>query len=249
MAVTESQATERTGTPPILRFTHVSFAGRGETSIRMNDFSATISAGELVEVDLDRHHDPHDLTSSLLGLGRLKSGTIEFLGQGWSGKDYARHFQMRSRIGRVFSGSAWIQSLTIRDNVLLAMLHHGVEPAAAESEVKRWCARLAGNQLAAVKWAMNQRPSFVEPSLRQLCQLVRAVCNAPKLLILERPLKSVPAQRYRDFVSVIDDLRKAGTAVLFFAGDRDGDELAFRRPVIRWPVIGDALSTRGATLR
>ena len=233
----------------MLEFAKVNFEGGGETSIRMRDFSARVAAGELIEVELQRHHDPRDLSLSMLGLDDLQSGAIHFQGVDWLGSDYAKQFEMRSRIGRVFAGSAWVQSLTVRDNLQLSMLHHGVDTAAAESEVQRWVGRLAGTQLAAVRYSLDQRPSVVEPSVLQLCQLVRAVCNDPILLILERPLKYMQEERYGDFVAVIDELRSSGTAVLFFSGDRDEYELSFQSPVAHWKVVRDTLSTVGGPSR
>ncbi|MDV6032759.1 MAG: hypothetical protein F9B45_22270 [Phycisphaera sp. RhM] len=230
---------------PILEFHQVSFKGTGETSIRMNKFSATIRSGELVEVELERQHNPRDLVSMMLGLNPPDAGEVLYSQQDWLGIDYARHFQMRSEIGRVFAGSAWIQSLTLRDNIHLAMRHHGVTETDAEEKVEHWIQRLSGHQLAKVKWAMKKRPSVVEPSVLALCQLIRAMANHPRLLILERPLRFMLESLYDNFVSAIDDLRASGTAVLFFAGDRDEYRLEFRSPVISWRIINGTMNTNG----
>ncbi|TWU04902.1 P-loop NTPase family protein [Stieleria varia] len=229
-----------------LQFRDVTFFGSGETSLRMQNFSASIGSGELVEVSLDRNHDPRDLASAILGLEPLDSGTILFMGGDWLGKDYDRHFRMRSQIGRVFAGSAWVQNLTVRDNLVLSQVHHGVLETDVESEIGKWMQRLSGDQVDLVGRALSNRPSIVEPSLLQICQLIRAVSGRPRLLILERPLQFVFVARFKDFVSVIDELRSNGTAVLFFAGDRDDHSLSFAQPVTHWRIINNRLTSEGA---
>ncbi|WP_182871111.1 ATP-binding cassette domain-containing protein [Rhodopirellula sp. JC639] len=242
---TEKPAPQWEFAAPILEFHTVNFKGAGETSIQMKRFTGTIRSGELVEVELERHHNPRNLVSMMLGLNPPDAGEVLYDRQDWMGTDYARHFQMRSEIGRVFAGSAWIQSLTLRDNLQLPMRHHGITETDAEQKVAHWIRRLAGHQRAKVKWALKKRPTVVEPSVLQLCQLIRAVANGPRLLILERPLRFMLESLYKNFVSVIDDLRDAGTAVLFFAGDRDEYQLQFRKPVQHWRIVDGAMVTAG----
>ncbi|QEG00205.1 ABC transporter ATP-binding protein YxdL [Stieleria maiorica] len=230
---------------PILEFHDVNFKGTGETSIQMKRFTGALRSGELVEVELERHHNPRDLVSMMLGLNPPDAGEVLYDRQDWLGTDYPRHFQMRSEIGRVFAGSAWVQSLTLRDNIQLPMRHHGIAETAAKKKVAHWIRRLTGHQRAKVKWALKKRPNVVEPSVLQLCQLVRAVANGPRLLILERPLRFLPESLYDRFVSAMDDLRDAGTAILFFAGDRDEYQLKFRKPVNHWRIVDGAIDTHG----
>lgn len=232
-------------TPPILELRDASSRVKGETLIRVSGFSGTIRAGEMVAVPLDRHHDPRDLASTLQGLKPLAAGSVLFDGQSWSGNDYSRHFQMRSKIGRVFAGPAWIQNLTVRDNLYLPLLHHGIEAIGAESTISDWTKRLAGDQHDVVDRALGQRPSAVEPSILQICQLIRAVCNQPGLLILERPMRFLSEARQRALVSAVDRLRKTGTAVLYFGSRHDDMDAGFGPPIRQWQTVGSTLRSTG----
>ncbi|MCO8122058.1 hypothetical protein NHH03_09940 [Stieleria sp. TO1_6] len=227
--------------PAILEIEAVRFEGQGEMSLSMNQFSSTVGAGELVKVSLQRRHDPRDAASLLIGLHHPPAGSIRYAGQDWLGRDYTRHFQMRSQIGRVFAGSAWIHNLTVRENLWLSMSHHGLATRRIKVNVKRWVQRLAGPRGALVHQAMRKRPSSVEPSILQICQFVRAVCNQPRLLLLERPFRFLVDDLYDRFVTAIDDLRSKGTGVVWFAGDGADHELAFRGPIRHWPVVNDVL--------
>jgi ABC-type ATPase involved in cell division len=239
--MTDTQDIENPQTIATLELANVGFGGRRETSIRLHQFTGAIRAGEMVQVLLEPQHDPRDLVSLLLGLNRPQYGTIRFEGQDWLGNDYRRHFLMRSRIGRVYAGMAWMQNLTVRQNVQLSMLHHGQSQSVAEQTVLEWTQRLAGRRAAAVYPAMDKRPAFVEPSVLQVCQFVRAVCNQPRLLFLERPLLHLIDELFDSVVDVIDGLRDSGTSVLWFASDATDFELRFRSPVVQWSIVDDAL--------
>jgi ABC-type ATPase involved in cell division len=239
--MTNSENTDNPKPVATLELENVGFGGRRETSIRLNQFTGAIQAGELVRVLLEPQHDPRDLVSLLLGLNQPQYGTIRFEGQDWLGTDYHRHFAMRSRIGRIYAGMAWMQNLTVGQNVQLSMLHHGLSQSVAQQRVLDWTKRLSGRRAAAVYHAMDKRPSFVEPSMLQVCQFVRAVCNQPRLLFLERPLHHLIDELFEPVVEVIDDLREGGTAVLWFASESSDFGLRFRKPVIRWSIIDDAL--------
>ncbi|MCD0458762.1 ATP-binding cassette domain-containing protein [Roseiconus lacunae] len=207
----------------------------------MNRFSAEIYPGDFVQVPLRQHHDPRDIVSAMLGLYPPESGEICFLGQPWSTSDYKRQFLMRSQIGRVFAGTGWIKSLTVWDNVLLAMRHHGVPESFARQQVRQWSERLSGPRAGAVRQAMRNRPGFVEPSILQVCQWIRAVSNHPKLLILERPLHYVIEGLHEEIVSVIDEFRSAGAAILVFSEPDRQEDYRFVRSVRRWTIVGKTI--------
>jgi len=226
---------------PTLELDRVSFRGTGEAALWMRSFSGRLQAGELAEVRLSRHQQSRDLVSALLGLYDLESGVVRIHGHDWSGGDYAQHFRLRSRVGRVFFGSAWVNNMTVADNLLLPMLHHGVPEADAEHRIDEWTDQLAGRQARLVQRAMQRRPASVEPSMLQICQLIRAVCNDPTLLILERPIQYLADTVYEAFLSTIDRMRSRGVSVLCFRSNQNEPSLSFREPVIRWQLSGNAL--------
>ena len=221
----------------------VRYARRDETSFRMDRFSGRIDACQLIKVTLKQLHDPRDAVSLMMGLNQPQAGSIRYDQQDWLGTDYSRHFKMRSQIGRVFAGSAWIQSLTVRENIQLCMSHHRSSKSEIRSNIRRWTKRLSGNRIASILHAMTRRPAVVEPSILQVCQFIRAFCNHPKLLLLERPLRSLAEDFYPHFISSIETLRTEGTAVLWFTGDRQAHEGDLQSPVIQWSVDDDRLTT------
>lgn len=207
----------------------------------MNLFSGKVFAGELVRLRIEGGHDSRELASLLLGLNDPDSGTIQFEGQSWLGSEYSRHFRMRSRIGRVFSGTAWVQSLTVDENIRLSPLHHRDDLASLQRRIEDAIEMLSGPFAAVVQRALKRRPAFVDPPILQICQFVRAMLVSPILLILERPLQYLPIELHRTLVNVIETLRQQGTAVIWFSADREDSSLQFSGAVRVWSVSNGEL--------
>ncbi len=231
--------------PPVLDLHDVRFLRRGETSIHLNQFSASVDRGQMVRATLERHHNSRQIVSLMLGLETPESGTVRFEGRAWSEQDYTRQFQMRSRIGRVYSGTAWIQSLTVRENIRLSMSHHRVPPPEISDRVNTWMERLGGSRLSSVQRAVRKRPSAVEPSLLQVCQFVRAMCIDPALLLLERPSSFIDAQFVGHLVDAVNELLSRGCAVVWLANDRQKVLSGIKASVRQWSIVNDRLRVSG----
>lgn len=228
---------------PILELTDVTSAIGNAKSIRFRKFSGQLLEGDVVHVNLEGHHDPRDLLSLILGLGAPISGSIRFAGQGWLGNNYREHYQMRAQIGRVFAGAAWVQSLTVGENIQLAQLHHGVKKTIIADHIEKWTQRLSGRHVTTVRRSLAERPNFVDEPILQICQLVRAVCNYPKLLLLDRPLRFLMQELRHEFISVIDELTSLGACVLWFSSGIEEHELKLGGELKQWKLTDDVLES------
>lgn len=228
---------------PILELTDVTSAIGDAKSVRFRKFTGQLLEGDVVQVRLDGHHDPRDLLSLILGLSPPISGKIQFTGKGWLDKNYRQHYQMRAQIGRVFAGAAWVQSLTVGENIQLAPLHHGIKKSVIAEHIDRWTQRLSGRHITTVRRSLAQRPNFVDEPILQICQLVRAVCNRPKLLLLDRPLRFLMQELRHDFFSAIDELTSLGASVLWFSSGNEEPELKLGGQLTQWRITDDVLGS------
>jgi phospholipid/cholesterol/gamma-HCH transport system ATP-binding protein len=221
--------------PLVLEFEQVSFRGRQENGLRLRRANLQLCAGELAVIRLDAATRTREAASMIQGLSLPAEGNVRFCGEDWHGQDYRRHFRMRSRLGRVFEGQAWIENLNVDENVTLASRHHGMSAESIQQSVEYWVSRLGLHGLT------RKRPAFVEPSVLQLHQWIRAFLGSPSLVILERPLQFLSTDWVHRFAEIIEEIRSKGVAVLWFAGDQEVATAAFTKPVVQLSLQDKAL--------
>lgn len=201
---------------PALDLRSVSYTSLKPNSLNLNNFSSTIAPKQLVEVYLDQQQNPHEFIELVVGLRRPAQGTISAWGVDWLTSRYESMFQIRSRIGRVFGGPAWIQNLTVGENIRLASLQQRIRPKIIQQRLDHWIGRLSGQYAGEVKRSLKIRPAFVQEHILQISQLIRAMINDPLVLLLERPFKGIPKEIRKDLISAIVQQCQSGTAVLWF---------------------------------
>lgn len=162
----------------------------------------------LIEVgEAERGSAIADACSGLLTLG---GGASSFQGRPWSGMPPAYANAMRGRIGRTYAGEAWIEYLSVRDNVLLPQLHHTRGDANALADR---ASRLA--QRFGLPGLPLGHPRQVPDD--DLCRaaVVRAFLGEPALLLLESPTRGLFAELGESLVNAIGQVRDRGAAVLW----------------------------------
>jgi ABC-type ATPase involved in cell division len=211
--------------PMVLELRQVTFHSRSEGGVRLRRAELQLRAGELVMVQLEPATRTREITSMIQGLSRPVEGKVLFCGEDWLGQDHDRHFAMRSRIGRVFDGQAWIENLNVDENVTLACRHHGQSISSIQEQIDYWLHELGIENLS------RGRPAFVGPSSLQIHQWIRAFLGTPKLILLERPMQFLSAAWLPKLIRAIDQLRARGTAIVWFAG---ATEFASASPAQRY---------------
>lgn len=191
----------------------VTFKGKTNPQAMLVDVSFGLAPGEMLMWHLDRSQTTRDIASLILGLQLPMRGEVLIESESWLGTDYDRHFQMRSRIGRVFGDQAWIANLNLIENVRLSAEHHGQSRAIIDDDVRRWCDHFS------VPTVSRERPAFVDAARLQVYQWVRALVSRPRLLLLERPMQSVASLWLPKLLAAINEVRTAGTAVLWFTAN------------------------------
>lgn len=205
-------------------------------------FTAAILPGQLVYVHMEHLRDMQALASIVLGLSSTTDGVVKFCGSEWRATSYDQQFYLRSKIGRVFAGPAWIQNLTVAENLWLAQLNQGHTRRAIKAQINEWLPKLARGNTEATASALPRRPAFVNESILQICQLVRALAFQPRLLILEWPLRFLPRELHQDLVTTLQDFNKRGVVTVWFDTEREPAylrETTYRRWEIRDQMLID----------
>ena len=171
----------------------------------LSQVTFSVSKGEIVGVIGPNGAGKTTLFSTLVGLIRPDSGTVAL-----DGKDLAGlkpHAVAGLGMTKTFQNVALFAESSVLDNVLTAgLLRHGVE--AARSEALN-CLDRVGLRGVAHKQAGNL--SFPE---RARVELARALCTAPKVLLLDEVMAALNPAEMREIMLLIRSLRDDGVTLL-----------------------------------
>jgi branched-chain amino acid transport system ATP-binding protein len=171
----------------------------------LSEVTFSIERGEIVGVIGPNGAGKTTLFSTLVGLIRPDSGSVKL-----DGKDLARlkpHRVAALGMTKTFQNVALFAESSVLDNVLTAgLLRHGVD--AARNEALN-CLDRVGLRDVAHKLAGNL--SFPE---RARVELARALCTAPKILLLDEVMAALNHAEMAEIMKLIRILRDDGVTLL-----------------------------------
>ena len=171
----------------------------------LSEVTFSVKRGEIVGVIGPNGAGKTTLFSTLVGLIRPDSGTVTL-----DGKDLAGlkpHAVAGLGMTKTFQNVALFAESSVLDNVLTAgLLRHGVDAARSEALI---CLDRVGLRAVAHKEAGNL--SFPE---RARVELARALCTAPKVLLLDEVMAALNHVEMREIMQLIRSLRDDGVTLL-----------------------------------
>jgi branched-chain amino acid transport system ATP-binding protein len=171
----------------------------------LSEVTFSVSNGEIVGVIGPNGAGKTTLFSTLVGLIRPDAGTVTLDGRDLAG--LKPHKVAGLGMTKTFQNVALFAESSVLDNVLTAgLLRHGVD--AARHEALR-CLDRVGLREVAHKQAGNL--SFPE---RARVELARALCTAPKVLLLDEVMAALNHAEMAEVMQLIRSLRDDGVTLL-----------------------------------
>jgi branched-chain amino acid transport system ATP-binding protein len=171
----------------------------------LSEVTFAVNKGEIVGVIGPNGAGKTTLFSTLVGLIRPDSGTVILDGRDLAGMK--PHTVASLGMTKTFQNVALFAESSVLDNVLTAgLLRHGVD--AARSEALN-CLDRVGLRAVAHKQAGNL--SFPE---RARVELARALCTAPKVLLLDEVMAALNPAEMAEIMQLIRSLRDDGVTLL-----------------------------------
>lgn len=196
----------------------------------------SLHAGDFVLIEVGEVERGAAIADACSGLLPLGAGAARFQGRNWAAMPQAYADAMRGRIGRTFAEDPWIEHLSVRENVLLAQLHHTrVDPEALAERAARLARRFGLPGLP-----VGRPHELASEDLRR-AGLVRAALGEPALLLLESPARDLFGEVGEALVNVIGQARDRGAAVLWLTVNPRLWADASLPVTRRFRVIGGAL--------
>lgn len=191
--------------------------------IALDDVSFSVDRGDYIGITGPSGSGKSTLLDVLCGLEEPSTGDVLFDGSAVRGR--AAWARLRSeRVGFVFQSFYLIPSLTVAENIELAMLWQGVSAKARRDRVEDLLERLG------LSGRSTQHPLQLSGGERQRVAIARALANRPELIVADEPTGSLDSRSSGEIVKLLEELhRDGGITVVIVTHDRDIAERCDRR--------------------
>ena len=198
----------------LLEFEQVSLP-RGDYDVGLTDVSLALHPGGVMVVLVDMRSVYTPLCDIAQGLLEPETGAVRYEGTDWRNVSPDEQSVRRGAIGRIFpANSAWLSNLDVDENVTLRVRHRARR---SDQEIYAEARALAAT-LGLSEWP-ERRPPMCSRELLQGCQIVRALLDAPKLILAEFATYSLePAVKER-FLTELNGRISAGAALIWLTVD------------------------------
>jgi putative ABC transport system ATP-binding protein len=209
-----------TGTPggPMVELTAAtkSFAvPGGQTFHALRGISLRIAAGEYVAVLGKSGSGKSTLLNLIAGLDRPSSGEVEVAGARLAGMRENQLASWRgSNLGVVFQFFQLLPTLTIEENIVIAMDFVGKIPAARRRDRARELLALVGLADQAPKL-----PSTLSGGQQQRAAIARALANDPPLVAADEPTGNLDSATAAEVTALFRTLVQQGKTLLVVTHD------------------------------
>ncbi len=188
----------------------------------VSNVSFDVAAGELLALIGPNGAGKTTCFNMLNGQIAADSGSIEFEGRTIAGLKPREIWRLG--VGRTFQITATFASMTVRENVQMALLSHHKQLGSVTSIATRACVPEAEALLARVGMlAQADRPCAVLAygDLKRI-ELAVALANQPRLLLMDEPTAGMAPRERNELMQLAADLaRDSNIAVLFTEHDMD----------------------------
>jgi putative ABC transport system ATP-binding protein len=181
----------------------------------LQDINIDFHPGEIAIVMGPSGGGKTTLLSLAGGLRSVQSGSVRVAGLELRGANRKTLLNVRRKIGFVFQAHNLIDSISIRENVQIALL---VDAAATAASSKRMALEL----LAKVGLAdhAHKRPRELSGGENQRAAIARALVRAPQIIMADEPTAALDRASGREVVDLLRRLaREVGCTVLLVTHD------------------------------
>jgi putative ABC transport system ATP-binding protein len=178
------------------------------------DIGTQIEGGEIVILTGPSGSGKTTLLTLIGALRSAQKGSVKVLGQELLKASEKALIKVRRQIGYIFQSHNLLDSLTIHQNVQMALQLGGVRGADARQRIAEVLQRVG---LAEHE---HKFPGELSGGQKQRAGIARALVNRPQIVLADEPTASLDKQSGRDVVDLIQDLaREDGSAVILVTHD------------------------------
>lgn len=189
-------------------FDHVTF-GYNPEQIIINDFSATVKAGQKIAIVGPTGAGKTTMVKLLMRFYDVNKGSIMLNGK--DVRDFKRS-ELRSAFGMVLQDT-WLFNGTIKENISygkLSATDEEIEAAAKAAHVDHFIHTLPN----AYNMELNEEASNISGGQKQLLTIARVILKDPEILILDEATSSVDTRTEQLIQKAMDNLMEGRTSFI-----------------------------------
>jgi putative ABC transport system ATP-binding protein len=175
----------------------------------LDDIDLHIAAGEFVAIMGPSGCGKSTLLNIIGLLDRPTGGSYALEGQEVARLSESALTDIRKRrIGFIFQNFNLIDELTVRENVELALLYHGISAAERRARVDRVLDKVG------IAHRANHRPSQLSGGQQQRVAVARAVVAEPPLILADEPTGNLDTAHGEEVMRMLRTLNEEGATIV-----------------------------------
>lgn len=184
-------------------------------AMALSEVDLTLAAGDHVAIVGRSGSGKSTLLNMLTGIDRPSAGSVRVAGVELGELDEGELAAFRGRhVGIVFQFFQLVPTLTVRENVLLAMeLVGAIARPAREARARELLAQVG------IAAHADKLPAALSGGEQQRAALARALANDPAMLVADEPTGNLDSQAAEAVVSLFEGLVAAGKTVVVVTHD------------------------------
>ena len=178
------------------------------------DIGTRIEGGEIIILTGPSGSGKTTLLTLIGALRSAQKGSVRVLGQELLNARERALIKVRRQIGYIFQSHNLLDSLTIKQNVQMALQLSGVTAGEGKDRIATVLQRVGLGEYE------DKYPRELSGGQKQRAGIARALVNRPRIVLADEPTASLDKQSGRDVVELIEDLaREDGSAVVLVTHD------------------------------
>jgi ABC-type ATPase involved in cell division len=185
--------------------------GRGEG---LQNFSCTISEGDVLYIEGDRFDDTHLFLRALAVLEKPREGVFYYRGQALDFSDYRKLLPYKRKVGFISADSTLLSNRTIEENIMWQRYYlEGRRSLKVADEVLNLC-RVLG-----IEDKLDLRPSQVFRDEVRAAIIIRELIKGVEILLVEPTRDTLSRVHYDIAVQLMKEYLSRKVTAVFSFGD------------------------------
>jgi putative ABC transport system ATP-binding protein len=181
----------------------------GSVCNALNGFDLEVDEGEFVGIMGPSGAGKTTLLNIISTIDEPTSGSIFISGNNLKNlKEPKLSIFRRNILGFIFQEFNLLDTLTIKENVILPLALSGIKVEEIEERVKHISGILGINEI------LNKYPYEVSGGQKQKCAAARAVINNPRLILADEPVGSLDSKSSKDLMECLARLNEISKSTI-----------------------------------